>query len=295
MRTFLIRLGTDRDQVYQRFTYPAGETQVRLLPEQVDGVRESEKITVVARVRSAEDIVELALLVDAIRGVNEDAVLNVVLPYLPYGRADRRFTPGDCFGLEVFTAILGTFWLDGLITLDAHSDVFFRELGMTWYARNVPATPWIEAAIGRFAARTGAPEIVVLFPDKGAHDRYKVPEMVGCNTEVTRVKTLYATKRRNPTTGKFEGFDVPAPEEFEGLPVLIVDDICDGGGTFVGIAELLPRGLRKGLYVTHGIFSKGVEVLTQHFEKIYTTNSFPVQETAEVEVFDALRRMVQDV
>jgi ribose-phosphate pyrophosphokinase len=53
-----------------------------------------------------------------------------------------------------------------------------------------------------------------------------------------------------------------------------VDDICDGGRTFIEISKALD-GYQGELYlfVTHGIFSKGFEELFKHFTKIYTTNS----------------------
>lgn len=55
---------------------------------------------------------------------------------------------------------------------------------------------------------------------------------------------------------------------------LIVDDICDGGGTFVGLAkELRAAGAtRVYLYVTHGIFSKRLPL--EGIDHVYTTDSF---------------------
>jgi ribose-phosphate pyrophosphokinase len=53
-----------------------------------------------------------------------------------------------------------------------------------------------------------------------------------------------------------------------------VDDICDGGGTFIGLAALL-KSHNAGhivLIVSHGIFSKGFDLA--HIDAIYTTNSF---------------------
>ena len=58
------------------------------------------------------------------------------------------------------------------------------------------------------------------------------------------------------------------------MPILIVDDLCDGGGTFLGIANQAEGTVPLGLYITHGIFSKGFGELGKHFSKIYTTNSY---------------------
>jgi len=55
----------------------------------------------------------------------------------------------------------------------------------------------------------------------------------------------------------------------------VVDDICDGGGTFIGLADLLDeRAMRADLYVTHGLFSQGTEKLVQRYsEHVICTDS----------------------
>jgi ribose-phosphate pyrophosphokinase len=83
------------------------------------------------------------------------------------------------------------------------------------------------------------------------------------------------SKSRDVKTGKLTGFKVYA-EDLEGKDCLIVDDICDGGGTFIGLAGELKKKNAGNLYlaVTHGIFSKGFEELEKCFDKIFTTDSF---------------------
>jgi len=55
-----------------------------------------------------------------------------------------------------------------------------------------------------------------------------------------------------------------------------VDDICDGGGTFLGLATALKEknAGKLSLIVSHGIFSKGFEELNKSFDTVFTTNSF---------------------
>ena len=58
---------------------------------------------------------------------------------------------------------------------------------------------------------------------------------------------------------------------------IIIDDICDGGRTFIGIAEAIKEQVQNPeiyLLVTHGIFSAGYNQLMNYFDKIYTTNSY---------------------
>ena len=70
------------------------------------------------------------------------------------------------------------------------------------------------------------------------------------------------------------GFKVYA-EDLKGCDCLIVDDICDGGGTFIGLANELKNKNAGKLYlaVSHGIFSRGFDDLEKCFTKIFTTDS----------------------
>ena len=85
---------------------------------------------------------------------------------------------------------------------------------------------------------------------------------------------IQASKRRDVATGKLSGFAVDLPEG-EGN-YLVVDDICDGGGTFMGLADAAHASEYRAtldLFVTHGVFSKGVGPLQTRYRTVYTTNS----------------------
>lgn len=89
-----------------------------------------------------------------------------------------------------------------------------------------------------------------------------------------------AEKHRNPDTGKLDGFSCePLPETGR---FLVVDDICDGGGTFMGLAGStgLPKE-RLGLWVSHGVFSGRAPQLAEHFGEIVTSDSYPAQNPVE--------------
>lgn len=230
---------------YQLIRYPAGELEVRLSDRALIEIATKSSVDVVARIDWASLIVELLHLIDAIRSCRKS--FRVILPYLPYGRNDRQFVPGGSFGLDVFCTLLSDV---EVVTLDAHSSV----AGDCLHVVNVDPMSFIEQAVKDFN-----PEII-LFPDAGAATRYACAGL----------HTVQASKTRDAVTGKFIGFTVPEiPEQ----NILIVDDLCDGGGTFIGLADLLPKK-RLGLYVTHGIFSQGLEKLLERFGHIYTTDSF---------------------
>ncbi len=274
--TWTINL-SDSSPFYDQFRYPGGEYQIRFKPgyeyEQPDRVR------IICREVHGDGLFKLAQLLSAIRSLNEDAIVELVLPYLPYGRADRRFVPGDSFGLSVFANFINSMTFNRVLTLDAHSAL---AAVLIYGLVDVPAVSLIYEAISRFSERFGLKEVDVLFPDEGARKRYSLEEHFGPLT----INVHHCSKKRDAATGKLLGFEVPV---VNACHALIVDDICDGGGTFMGIAEKLPP-MVLGLYVTHGIFSKGFSDLKTKFDAIYTTNSFNENiSTLDTAVFDAVR------
>lgn len=274
MKTVTVNL---HGPAYKAFRYPMGETQVRILPDHISSMRTADEIHVVANIKSAEDIIELALLCDAVEH-ESDCWMSIVLPYLPYSRADRRFIDGDCFGLEIFGRMLAMMAPNRVVTLDVHSKMAMKYIP---HLETVSALSFIQRAVEEFANTQPDRRINILFPDKGARDRYELPTYFGSNTGLISPTVLHASKTRDAETGQFSGFEIPAllNDPQWKAPTLIIDDLCDGGGTFLGLRDLIPRDIKLGLYVTHGIFSKGMDHLAKAFSWIGTTNSIQREET----------------
>jgi ribose-phosphate pyrophosphokinase len=272
VNTFSLALGDKA--CYEKFRYPAGEMQVRLNAQTNATLRSASRVIVTARIKSAEDIIELCMLISAIRSQSSVEEIKLVLPYLPYARADRRFVEGDCFGLEVFAELLNGLGLS-VYTLDAHS-VSSRNLvkNLTDLCPSTFINKAIEDVRRGVSNLTDRSQdsLTLLFPDDGAKKRY-AGFVTGLN-----ITTLHCAKVRDKASGHLSGFSVPALSEFDSKNVLMIDDICDGGGTFLGVAEALKQyNLNISLYVTHGIFSKGLDSLLSEFRRIYTTDSFGCQ------------------
>lgn len=283
---YVITFGRD-SKLYTTFNYPAGEAQVRINPSEIKELSESDQIIVYADLRSGNDLMELALLKDAIDNTIGDRTMFtypeiiLVLPYLPYSRADREFVPGDCFGLMTFSRLLNSMDWTAVYTVDVHSTAAAAYI--EGLVDVVPDMLYCKAMV-RFCGEHD--NLCVLLPDKGAAARYIIPKYFGSNVALHSTEIKAADKVRDPESGKLSGFKVP---EIEADNVLIVDDICDGGGTFIGIAKEIRKqrqNIRLGLYVTHGIFSKGCDELFQYFDAIYTSDTFNHRD-GRVVVFDA--------
>lgn len=263
MTKLVIHTPESTGSLYERIQYPAGELQMRLTANGLKAVREASEISIFTR--GVPDAMGLVLLCDAVTRAAEFTPVRLVLPYLPYARADRRFCEGDCAGLAVFGNLLNGLGLDEMVTLDVHSNKATR---LTPRLRNVNPLEFIGRAYQNAWNVSHRP--TVLLPDEGSRDRYNLPAY-------WTVK--HCSKVRDAKTGALSGFEVP---NSLGQTVLLVDDICDGGGTFIGIAKAIKERYANAevempdlyLYITHGIFSKGLTMLLDYFEKIYTTDSF---------------------
>lgn len=231
--------------------------------------------------RDMNDFMLLAQLVEAVRHQTDVLVSHLDLPWLPWARQDRHMVAGDSFALIVFASHLNTLKFDKVNVLDPHSDA---------------AAAAIEnlVAIGQERCLLQSATLPHLFqqnalmlvaPDAGA---LKKIDAVARAAGVEEYAIL--SKKRDVASGKLTGFSLMAGD-VRGRDMLIVDDLCDAGGTFIGSAQVLREAGAHSvsLYVTHGIFSKGVEHLFANgIDAIYTTTSFaaPTLEHPQLELID---------
>jgi ribose-phosphate pyrophosphokinase len=178
------------------------------------------------------------------------------IPFLPFGRQDKTVSNESTFALSVFADLINSLNFDYVSTLDAHSNVakfLINNLDDVFPKKQ------IEDTIDKFDNTS------IIFPDKGAFTRYSK------EVKVEEEKLLIGDKTRNQLTGYIEKYDVIG--ECKDKDVLIIDDICDGGMTFRLLSkELLKLGAKSvNLYVTHGIFSKGLDILREDgISRIFT-------------------------
>ena len=115
---------------------------------------------------------------------------------------------------------------------------------------------------------------VIICPDKGAVGRTQAIASA-FEKDMQDSAVVYCEKVRDPATGAITHTDVKT-DSLAGMTAIITDDICDGGYTFIKIAEQLKaKGAdRVVLFVTHGIFSKGLDVFDGLIDHVFTTQSF---------------------
>lgn len=243
----------------QKFIFPGGEPHLTI--NEVQKLKSTKDIFISSRLNSWTDIGVLALACDAVRRVN-NCDITLFLPYFPGARQDRVANHGEALTVKVYADVINSLNAKKVIIFEPHSDVAPALINNVHV---FSSHHYIQAALD--ALKT---EAVLISPDAGAEKR--------SNKHFKNHKFLdlvYCYKQRNTKTGELTGFSVRA-ENLEKRPCVIIDDICDGGGTFIGLAqELKNRGAGSvTLVVAHGIFSKNKgNDLFGSVDRIITTDS----------------------
>lgn len=234
---------------YEYFIFNGGEVSVKLVNTPT---LYNNEICLTANIKNSQDFMLLLFLTDALRIEYPKAKIILDMPYLPYARQDRVCDRGESFSLKVFTNIINSMDYEKVYIHDCHSDVGVALLDRV---TNVKQVDLLSDTMAENILSSG--HYTLLCPDSGA--RKKCLEI----TKKYKVDVVYAEKVRDPSTGNILKTEILNPDTVKDKRFLIVDDICDGGMTFIKIAEELYRLEAKtvALYVTHGIFSKGLKCL----------------------------------
>lgn len=246
------------------FRFSGGECHVS-----VEGIRIGAQVELLAYLYSSDDVMSLLLAVDAIRRVNPHALIDLQIPYMPYARQDRVCNEGEALSIKVMASLINGLNCHSVTILDPHSDVTAALIERV----RIVLQSELVSRFGEVKELLQSNEVTLLAPDAGAEKKVRAV----ANTllaEGIESDVAYASKSRDVRTGHIIKTNIPG--DVAGKNYLIVDDICDGGGTFINLArELKAQGSEDiYLYVTHGIFSKGLEPLKEVLSHVYCQHSF---------------------
>lgn len=240
---------------FESFTFSGGEPHIKI-KETVKGA-----VTITQRITSFNDLGMILLATDALRRMNVKEI-NLFIPYVPAARQDRVMVSGEPLSIKVYAEIINSQNYQKVTVFDPHSEVTPALLNNVEVIDN---HKYVKQCL-----ETIKDEIVLISPDGGALKKiYKLSAYLG------GIEVIECSKKRDVKTGKLSGFTVYA-NDLNQKTAIVVDDICDGGGTFLGLGKALQEKNAGDLHliVSHGIFNKGFEELESMYKTIFTTNSF---------------------
>jgi ribose-phosphate pyrophosphokinase len=234
--------------------FPDGTSQVWKLPEWAL----EKQVHVTWNFEQEREIIDLLSLSKLV----SFTVINI--PYLPYARQDKDVFNTNTFNLFTLRDLLWLIDEDVKVrSFDVHNPKMTETIFFGQFQNQDVRS------FHKHVYQTVQPTYLV-FPDKGAAERYLY---------LKKNPHIIFEKVRDQATGQILSLKMLGEFKFKPLDkFLIVDDLCDYGGTFCGVSEYLHDTIGKDitvdLCVTHGLFSGGKEILYKKgINKIFTTNS----------------------
>ena len=170
---------------------------------------------------SEAEIMHLVQLKTLLDHYGHGKICSLTIDYLPYARQDKGVDNKATFALLSFAIVLNSLHFDSLWCLDPHS-TRAEELIENFN----PQYPIKE--VSRIFRETKSD--VICYPDSGAHMKY---------SKLYGQYFVFGEKTRDPLSGRIINYTLHG--DVIGKKVLIVDDLCDGGATFILLAKELAR------------------------------------------------------
>ena len=241
------------DIKYTLSRFPDGEVQISL-----GDFSHKDQICVKCRITNAEELFIVTQVLDILD--RHDVYYDVNIFYLMGMRMDRVMDFNRPFTLKIVMDMLWHYNASSIRVLEPHSEVYRR------------LNPCAEEL---FISTKGLPpnwvNCQIVYPDKGASERYSFHYSMD-------LPVIQCSKERNVSTGEITSIKIDNPQDIKDKPLLIIDDLCDGGGTFCGIAKAFEKvGVSKdrlNISVIHMVNAKGIENLSKHFNHVWFTNSY---------------------
>lgn len=244
--------------------FPDGSFRWNLLdlPEVFDKVG----VLITLKTTIPEAIMAIYQALSALDAVYIVSEVTLEVQTLPDQRADRAEKVGMSIPARSTAAMLAGTGVDTIVIYDAHSPVIVNYLKRYFHGVLIHIPPVVLFADKIHNINRDTPTHIVAV-DKGSIQRAETA------AAEFGASVIYMDKIRDE--GKVTGHAIVAydPKNKPGKEsiIWIVDDLCDGGATFISAADVILSNFEYwelNLFVTHGLFSKGKEELNRHFENV---------------------------
>ena len=267
------------ERISHKFGIPLGKITIsrfsdgEIQPVFQESIRGDMVFLVQSTFSPAENIMELLLMIDAAKRASAYKVV-AVIPYYGYARQDRKDKPRVAIGSKLIANMLEAAGADRVITMDLHAPQIqgYFDIPVDHLDSHAVFIPHIE--------NLRLENLTFAAPDVGSANRireissYFEADMVICDKH---------RKRANEIASMVVIGDVTDRD------VVIIDDICDTGGTLAKSAALLKeKGARSvRALITHPVLSgKAYENIENSvLEELVVCDTIPLkQSTPKIKV-----------
>ena len=241
------------DIKFKIIQFPDGEPHIVL-----EEVNRKKRVDIICRVANPNDLFILLQVEDILK--RQEVVFSIKIYYFMSMRMDRVISFNESYSLKLVSDMIRRFEPFDVTVFEPHSDKCL-------YLLDSRSDSIYNEFLDKILNFRGISDFTLVFPDAGANERY-----------FSSKPFITCSKHRDPSTGKLLSFEiVDDSQDDPELPLMVVDDLCDGGGTFAGIAQLLRSkypNRKLSIFVTHMVNPKGIVTLSENYDEVYFTNSY---------------------
>ena len=261
-------------KIAQRFGAPLGKVNIQrfsdgeIQPVFLESIRGDYVFLIQSTFAPAENIMELLLMIDAAKRASAYKII-AVIPYYGYARQDRKDKPRVAIGSKLVASLLEAAGANRVITMDLHAPQIqaFFDIPVDHLDSSAIFIPYIQSL--------KIDNLTFAAPDVGSTNRvreiasYFSADMVICDKH---------RKRANEIASMVVIGDVKDKD------VVLIDDICDTGGTLAKAAGLLKEKGAKSVRAlcTHPILSGNAyeNIENSVLEELVVCDTIPLQRSS---------------
>ncbi len=215
---------------------------------------------------SDRHLMELLIMIDTFIRASAERV-TAVIPYFGYARSDKKDRPRVPITAKLVANLITKAGAERVLTIDLHASQiqgFF----------DIPVDHLYAAPIVvEYFKANPIENLIVVAPDTGGAERARA------YAKRLNAGLALCDKRRERAN---EADVMNIVGDVRGKNCLIIDDMCDTGGTICKVAEALHKAGATAIFAcfTHGVLSGAAveNIRNSHLEKVIVTNTIPIRE-----------------